>query len=74
MCLLLPLCSLHLLCQLALYIYHNHCLLPNCQPIMLAHFHAGRHDMVQLASASIRAFCEAAPSNGKDSALSPYQE
>jgi hypothetical protein len=27
---------------------------------MLAHFHAGRHDMVQLASEPVRAFCERA--------------
>jgi hypothetical protein len=48
-----------LLCQLALYLYHGRRITPNWQPVMLAHFHAGRHDMVQLASAAVRAFCEA---------------
>lgn len=49
-----------LLCQLALYLYYGHRMVPNWQPVMLAHFHAGRHDMVQLASGTVRVFCEAA--------------
>ncbi|KAL2138415.1 hypothetical protein VTI28DRAFT_6849 [Corynascus sepedonium] len=49
-----------LLCQLALYLYHGRRITPNWQPVMLAHFHVGRHDMVQLASEPVRAFCEAA--------------
>jgi len=55
-----------LLCQLALYLYYNHRVVPNWQPVMLAHFHAGRHDMVQLASAPVRAFCEAAAAIGEE--------
>ncbi|SPO07730.1 related to polyketide synthase [Cephalotrichum gorgonifer] len=55
-----------LLCQLALYLYHGRRVIPNWQPVMLAHFHAGRHDMVQLASEPVRAFCEAAAAIGED--------
>lgn len=55
-----------LLCQLALYLYHGRRVIPNWQPVMLAHFHAGRHDMVQLASEPMRAFCEAAAASGED--------
>lgn len=63
-----------LLCQLALYLYYNHRVIPNWQPVMLAHFHAGRHDMVQLASAPVRAFCEAAAAIGEDDTLSAHQK
>ena len=63
-----------LLCQLALYLYYNHRIIPNWQPVMLAHFHAGRHDMVQLASAPVRAFCEAAAAIGEENDLSAHQK
>ncbi|KAI0391418.1 hypothetical protein F5Y17DRAFT_409960 [Xylariaceae sp. FL0594] len=48
-----------LMCQLAFYLYSGNKVVPNWQPVMLSHFHDGRHDMVQLASAKVRAFCEA---------------
>ena len=54
------------LCQLALYLYHGQRVIPNWQPVMLAQFHDGRHDLVQLASAPVRAFCEAAAASGED--------
>ncbi|KAK4099533.1 hypothetical protein N658DRAFT_160221 [Parathielavia hyrcaniae] len=49
-----------ILCQLALYLYNGRRVTPNWTPVMLAHFHEGRHDMVQLVSEPVRAFCEAA--------------
>ncbi|KAM7184358.1 hypothetical protein V8F20_012255 [Naviculisporaceae sp. PSN 640] len=62
--------SYDLLCQLALYLYYNQRVIPNWQPIMLAHFHHGRHDMVQLASSQVRAFCEAAAGDQQNLSLS----
>ncbi|KAK4210859.1 hypothetical protein QBC37DRAFT_27292 [Rhypophila decipiens] len=62
--------SYDLLCQLALYLYYNHRVIPNWQPIMLAHFHQGRHDMVQLASSPVRAFCEAAAGDKENLSVS----
>ncbi|PGH10855.1 hypothetical protein AJ79_05215 [Helicocarpus griseus UAMH5409] len=53
-------------CQLALYLYYGQRVIPNWQPVMLAQFHDGRHDMVQMASKSVRAFCEAAAPSGED--------
>ncbi|KAH7030733.1 uncharacterized protein B0I36DRAFT_288346 [Microdochium trichocladiopsis] len=47
------------LCQLALYFYFGH-VTPSWQPVMLSHFHQGRHDIVQITSPPVRAFCEAA--------------
>jgi hypothetical protein len=49
-----------ILCQLALYLYYGQRVIPNWQPVMLAQFHDGRHDMVQMASEPVRRFCEAA--------------
>lgn len=58
-----------LLVQLALYFYWDRRILPNWQPIMHIHFHEGRHDVIQVMSHPIRAFCEAvvASPNGEDS-------
>ena len=47
-------------CQLALYLYFGKHVVPCWQPVSQAHFHDGRHDMMQLASGPVRAFCEAA--------------
>ncbi|KAK2809395.1 Type I Iterative PKS [Emmonsiellopsis sp. PD_5] len=52
-----------ILCQLALYLYYGRRVIPNWQPVMLAQFHDGRHDLVQMASKQVRAFCEAAAEN-----------
>ena len=55
-----------ILCQLALYLYHGQRVIPNWQPVMLAQFHDGRHDLVQMASQPVRAFCEAVAASGED--------
>ncbi|KAK5065043.1 hypothetical protein LTR84_000878 [Exophiala bonariae] len=54
------------LCQLAFFLYNGKRVVPNWQPVMLAHFHDGRHDMVQMASPKVRAFCEAVVATGED--------
>ena len=58
------------LCHLALYLYHGKQVIPCWQPIGLAHFHAERHDMMQLASGPVRAFCEAAVPFSEEDAVS----
>jgi len=54
------------LCQLAFFLYNGKRIVPNWQPVMLSHFHDGRHDMVQMASPKVRAFCEAVVATGED--------
>ncbi|KXJ86344.1 hypothetical protein Micbo1qcDRAFT_209040 [Microdochium bolleyi] len=45
--------------QLAMHLYYG--TLPvSWQPMALTHFHEGRHDLVQLNSPPVRAFCDAA--------------
>jgi hypothetical protein len=45
--------------QLAMHLYYG--TLPvNWQPVALTQFHEGRHDLVQLNSPAVKAFCEAA--------------
>lgn len=53
------------LCQLAFFLYNGQRVVPNWQPVMLSHFHDGRHDMVQMASPKVRAFCEAVVATGE---------
>lgn len=48
-----------MMCQLALFFYFGQ-VTPNWQPVMLSHFHQGRHDIIQLASKPVRDFCESA--------------
>lgn len=54
------------MCQLAFFLYNGQRLGANWQPVMLSHFHDGRHDLVQMASPKVRAFCEAAVATGED--------
>lgn len=51
--------TVDMMMQLATTLYQGH-VTPHWQPTMLGHFHKGRHDMVQLTSADVRAFVEAA--------------
>lgn len=45
--------------QLVVYLFYGS-LPPNWQPVSLTHYHMGRHDMVQVVSPAVKAFCEAA--------------
>jgi hypothetical protein len=54
------------LCQLAFFLYNGKRIAANWQPVMLSQFHDGRHDMVQMASPKVRAFCEAVVATGED--------
>jgi hypothetical protein len=51
--------TVDMLVQLATTLYQGR-VTPHWQPTMLGHFHKGRHDMVQLTSAEVRAFVQAA--------------